>query len=184
MFAALKFCFLEFGIPEEVISDNGKQFTGREYQDFAGKYGFKLTTSSPYYPKGHRFTERQRQTIKIYWVSVMVMAQTTTWPYYSWKPPQWTAGYLHHASCYRADNLKPHYLLSSGLQPTMNLSEHPFNPCRVIQTMMLMLRSCQGSYPNNMCGGAEYLDQSMVQGCCKVQGWDLQVICCVYTRCW
>ena len=56
--SALKFCFSELGIPEEVISDNGKQFNGREDQDFAAKYGFKLTTSSPYYPKGHEFIER------------------------------------------------------------------------------------------------------------------------------
>ena len=49
--SALKFCFAEFGIPEEVISDNGKQFFGREYQAFPAKYGFKLTTSSPHYPK-------------------------------------------------------------------------------------------------------------------------------------
>ena len=64
MISAIKICFSEFGIPEEVISDNGKQFTEREYQDFATKYGFKLTTSSPYYPKGHGFIERQVQTIK------------------------------------------------------------------------------------------------------------------------
>ena len=62
--SALKFCFSEFGIPEEVISDNGPQFTAREYQDFAAQYGFRLTTSSPYYPKGHGFIERQVQTIK------------------------------------------------------------------------------------------------------------------------
>ena len=64
LISVLKFCFSEFGIPEEVISDNGKQFTGKEYQDFAAKYGFKLITSSPYYPKGHGFIERQVQTIK------------------------------------------------------------------------------------------------------------------------
>ena len=57
MISTLKFCFSEFGIPEEVISDNGKQFTGREYQDFAAKYGFKQSTSSPYYPKDHGFIE-------------------------------------------------------------------------------------------------------------------------------
>ena len=61
--STLKFCFSEFGIPEKVISDNGKQFTGRKYQDFAVKYGFKLTTSSPYHPKGYGFIERQVQTI-------------------------------------------------------------------------------------------------------------------------
>ena len=60
----LKFCFSEFGIPEEVISDNGPQFTAKEYQEFAAQYGFRLTTSSPYYPKGHGFIERQVQTIK------------------------------------------------------------------------------------------------------------------------
>ena len=62
--SALKFCFSEYGIPEEVRSDNGPQFTAREYHDFAAQYGFRLTTSSPYYPKGHGFIERQGQTIK------------------------------------------------------------------------------------------------------------------------
>ena len=61
--SALKFCSTKFGIPEEVISDNGKLFTGREYQDFVAKYGFKLTTGSSYYPEGHWFIERQVQTI-------------------------------------------------------------------------------------------------------------------------
>ena len=49
--SAHKFCFSEFHIPEEVITDNGKQFTGREDQNFAAKYGFKLTKISPYYQK-------------------------------------------------------------------------------------------------------------------------------------
>ena len=60
--SALKFCFSDFGIPEEIICDNGPQFTSREYQDFAAKYGFKLTTSSPFYPKGHGYIERQIQS--------------------------------------------------------------------------------------------------------------------------
>ena len=63
MIYALGFCFAEFGIPEEVISDSGKQFTGREYHNFAAEYGLKLITSSPYYPKGHGFIQRQVQTI-------------------------------------------------------------------------------------------------------------------------
>ena len=56
--SALKFCFSEFAIPEEVISDNVPQFTAREYQDYAAQYGFRLTTSNPYYPDGHGFIER------------------------------------------------------------------------------------------------------------------------------
>ena len=34
-----------------------------------------------------------------------------------------------------------------AFKPAMNPSEHPFNPGRVIPTMMLMLRSCQSSIP-------------------------------------
>ena len=61
--SALKSCFAEYGIPEDVISDNRSQFTNQEYQ-FAASYGFKLTTSSPHYARGHGFVEQQVQTIK------------------------------------------------------------------------------------------------------------------------
>ena len=36
----------------------------QEYKNFASQYQFKLTTSSPYHPKGHGFIDRQIQTIK------------------------------------------------------------------------------------------------------------------------
>ena len=44
--SALKFCFSKFGIPEEVISDNGPQIIARDYQDFAAQYGLRLTTNT------------------------------------------------------------------------------------------------------------------------------------------
>ena len=56
--------FAVFGIPEEIISDNGSQFIAKKYQDFAARYGFRITTSSPYYPRGHGFIQCQVQTIK------------------------------------------------------------------------------------------------------------------------
>ena len=55
--SALKSCFAEYGIPEDVVSDNGSHFTSQEYQLFAVSYDFKLTTSSPHYPRGHGFVE-------------------------------------------------------------------------------------------------------------------------------
>ena len=55
--SALKSCFADYGIPEDVISDNGSQFTSQEYQLFTASYGFKLTTSSPHYPRGHGFVK-------------------------------------------------------------------------------------------------------------------------------
>ena len=62
--SALSSSFSVFGIPEEIISENGSQFTAKEYQDFVARYGFRITTSSPHYPRGHGFIECQVQTIK------------------------------------------------------------------------------------------------------------------------
>ncbi|KAI8511982.1 hypothetical protein Bbelb_110820 [Branchiostoma belcheri] len=56
--------FAEQGIPEEIICDNGTQFTSEEFTKLAHEYGFKITTSSPHYPKGHGFVERHVQTVK------------------------------------------------------------------------------------------------------------------------
>ena len=47
--------FSEQGIPETLICDNGT---------LAKRYGFRVVNSSPYYPKGHGFIERQVQTVK------------------------------------------------------------------------------------------------------------------------
>ncbi|XP_028404008.1 uncharacterized protein K02A2.6-like [Dendronephthya gigantea] len=56
--------FSEQGIPETLICDNGSQFTSAQFQDLAKRYGFRVVTSSPHYPKGHGFIERQVQTVK------------------------------------------------------------------------------------------------------------------------
>ncbi|XP_029633899.1 uncharacterized protein LOC115209599 [Octopus sinensis] len=51
-------------IPEQIICDNGTQFTSQEFKKLADEYGFNITTSSPHYTKGHGFIERQVQTVK------------------------------------------------------------------------------------------------------------------------
>ena len=58
--------FSEQGIPETLICDNGTQFTSAQFRDLAKRYGFRVVTSSPYYPKGQDtdFIERQVQTVK------------------------------------------------------------------------------------------------------------------------
>ena len=38
--SALSSSFSVYGIPEEIISNNGSQFSAKEYQDFAARYGF------------------------------------------------------------------------------------------------------------------------------------------------
>ena len=62
--SALQYIISEYGNVEEIICDNGKQFIAQEYKNLAAQYGFKVTTSRSYHPKGHGFIERQIQTIK------------------------------------------------------------------------------------------------------------------------
>ena len=62
--SALEPFISDYGNVEEIICDNGKQFMAQEYKNLEAQYGFKLTTSSLYHPKGHEFIQRQIKTIK------------------------------------------------------------------------------------------------------------------------
>ena len=61
---AVKAVFSRHGIPESVRSDNGPQFSSHEFAKFAASYGFKHTTSSPYFPQSNGLAERTVQTVK------------------------------------------------------------------------------------------------------------------------
>ena len=55
----LKMLLAENGIPSSLQCDNGTQFTSGEFQQLASQFGFQIVTSSPHYPRGHGFVERQ-----------------------------------------------------------------------------------------------------------------------------
>ena len=61
---ALKSVFSHHGIPQTYFSDNGPQYTSREFTAFAQQYGFTHTTSSPHFPRSNGMAERTVKTVK------------------------------------------------------------------------------------------------------------------------
>lgn len=64
IFASLKTIFSRFGIPEGFISDNGPNYTSKDFVNFAKDYGFTHVTSSPLYAQANGEAERVVQTVK------------------------------------------------------------------------------------------------------------------------
>ena len=61
---AVKAVFSRHGIPETVISDNGPQFSSKEFAKFASQYNFQHRTSSPHFPQSNGLAECTVQTVK------------------------------------------------------------------------------------------------------------------------
>ena len=56
--------FMIEGTPDEIISDNGPPFNGKDVNAFLTGLGIRHTTSSPNYPQSNGFIERQIQMVK------------------------------------------------------------------------------------------------------------------------
>ena len=54
----LKSTFARYGIPDQVISDNGRPFSSRKFKQFADSWEFKHTTTSPKHPQANGQVEK------------------------------------------------------------------------------------------------------------------------------
>ena len=60
----LRETFARYGLPEQLISDNGPQFVSEELETFLRVNGVKHIRSSPYHPASNGAAERLVQTVK------------------------------------------------------------------------------------------------------------------------
>lgn len=60
----LRTVFAAYGLPEEVVTDNGPQFTSELFETFMSRNGIRHTKSPPYHPASNGSAERCVQTLK------------------------------------------------------------------------------------------------------------------------
>ena len=56
--------FSAYGLPEQLVSDNGPQFSSTEFSEFLSKNGVNHIKSAPYHPSSNGAVERFIQTFK------------------------------------------------------------------------------------------------------------------------
>ena len=62
--AVLRCVFASFGLPEQIVSDNGLQFVAHEFAEFLRVNGVKHIRVAPYHPSSNGALERLVQSFK------------------------------------------------------------------------------------------------------------------------
>ena len=60
----IKKIFARHGIPKELHTDNGPEYTAQSFKHFTEQWDFRHVTSSPHFPQSNGFVERAIQTVK------------------------------------------------------------------------------------------------------------------------
>ncbi|KAG7552321.1 Ribonuclease H-like superfamily [Arabidopsis thaliana x Arabidopsis arenosa] len=58
-----KHIICRYGVPYEIVTDNGPQFISNDFDDFCSAWGIKLSYSTPRYPQGNGQAEASNKTI-------------------------------------------------------------------------------------------------------------------------
>jgi hypothetical protein len=56
--------FVRFGVPREIVTDQGAQFTSKMVKDLASKYQIKHRKSTPYHPQANGQVESTNKTLE------------------------------------------------------------------------------------------------------------------------
>ena len=60
----LRTLFASYGLPEEIVTDNGLHFISSAFKSFLKRNGAKHTLVAPYYPASNEAAERSVQILK------------------------------------------------------------------------------------------------------------------------
>ncbi|KAL5580487.1 hypothetical protein UlMin_012929 [Ulmus minor] len=52
-----------FGVPKEIVTDNGSQFISFDFQEFCKEWGIQLSFSTPHYPQANGQAESTNKTV-------------------------------------------------------------------------------------------------------------------------
>ena len=63
--AHLRSLFATFGLPDQIVSDNGASFTSAKFRDFLAKNGVKHVFSAPFHPATNGQAGRSVQSVKL-----------------------------------------------------------------------------------------------------------------------
>ena len=74
----LRSLFSRYGIPEELVSDNGPQLAAEEFTKFMRQNGIKFTRVPPYHPASNGVAERSVQTVKVALTKQMLDGKAST----------------------------------------------------------------------------------------------------------
>jgi hypothetical protein len=107
--------FSELGIPEKLLSDNGRSFTSQQMINFCNFWGVKKINSSAYHPQSNGLIERYNKSI-IQILKCYVLKAPEEWDNYV---PLAVAAY--NSSVHRITNCTP-YLAFFGRKPTTTLN--------------------------------------------------------------
>ena len=61
---AIKSVLAHHGVPEVLVTDNGTQYSSKEFADFSRDWGFEHQTASPHYPRSNGVAESAVKSIK------------------------------------------------------------------------------------------------------------------------